>query len=127
MKILIVEDEKILRETLFQRISEENDFQVFSVGNGEEGLAMAIKIIPDLILADLKMPIMDGLTMMKEIYKNDKTRGIRIIFLTNYDTNEDMINFISQAKTCYYLIKSNISITDIIDKIKSCLDVQKQE
>ena len=120
-KILIVEDEEILRDALSQRISDTKKFQVSVARNGREGLNLALSDLPDIILADIKMPEMDGLTMMKELHKNEKTKDMQIIFLTNYDTNEDMLRSITETKTCYYLIKSNTSITDIIDKISSCL------
>ena len=66
--ILIIEDEKTLREPLKEEL-QENGFKVLEAENGESGLKSALEHHPDLILLDTVMPIMDGITMLKELKK----------------------------------------------------------
>jgi two-component system, response regulator YesN len=65
-KILIVEDEVLIREMLREIMLTEFD-EVYVAGNGEKGIESVIKTEPDLVITDIKMPVMDGLTMIRKI------------------------------------------------------------
>ena len=84
MKLLIVEDEKMTREGLLQSL----DWQkigvtrVLSAENGEAGLFLARRILPDIVLTDIRMPRMDGITMAGRI--RELLPDCRIIFLSAY-------------------------------------------
>lgn len=123
-KILIVEDEKIMQELLVTRFSKESIFKLYTANNGQEGLYSAFANVPDLILLDIRMPVMDGITMMKELKKDLRGQGIPIIFLTNYDTDEKMLGDISEGKPSFYLIKSNTSMDEVVKKVKETLGIQ---
>ena len=72
-KILIVEDEAPLRNAISDILSFEG-FTVFQAKNGQEGLDAALLEHPDLILLDLMMPVMDGLTMLEKL-RQDQAYG----------------------------------------------------
>lgn len=80
-KLLIIEDETIVRESLIELLELE-DYTVFGAVNGQEGLALAQKIIPDLIISDIAMPIMNGYELLEELKKDENTSTIPIIFLS---------------------------------------------
>lgn len=80
--ILIVEDDPAIREML-RKFLEKNHFGVVTAPTGKEGLIMARKIFPDLIISDIMMPGMDGFEMKKELGKNELTSTIPFIFLTS--------------------------------------------
>lgn len=124
-KILVLEDEKPLARALELKLTHEG-FDVKTSSNGEEGLNLALKEYPDLILVDILMPKMNGLNMLKEIRKDDWGKTVPFIILTNI--NE--VNQISQAMSLLeldgygsfeYFIKSNTQISDIITSIKNKL------
>ena len=115
-KILVVDDTKsylfILSETLRTA-----GFVVVTAENGEEGLESAKNEKPDLILLDITMPKMDGVTMAKELRKNDKKTPI--IFLTNMS---DLKNVSDAMETSTdYIVKADTSVDDIIVKVKDKL------
>ncbi len=85
--ILLVEDEKDLREYLFATLS--INYEVITADNGAEGLALAIARIPDLILSDVMMPDMDGFMMLEKLKDERETSHIPIIFLSAKDTDAD--------------------------------------
>ncbi len=68
-KILVVEDEKNLREAIRDVLRAEN-FSTLEAKNGKEGIKIALKERPDLILLDLLMPEMDGMTAFEKIRKD---------------------------------------------------------
>ncbi|GAA4282184.1 hybrid sensor histidine kinase/response regulator transcription factor [Gaetbulibacter aestuarii] len=78
--ILIVEDDHDLRNYL--KISLQNDYSILEANNGEQGLLMTQEHLPDIIISDIMMPIMDGIDMCQKLKSNKDTSHIPIIFLT---------------------------------------------
>jgi DNA-binding response OmpR family regulator len=113
-KILIVEDDKDFLFILKTKFTSEG-FSVVTAEDGEEGLAAAEREKPDLIIADILMPKMDGIEMAKKIRESDK--NVLVIFLTNVK-DEDYIKNIENLNEFDYLIKSDSPINDIVEKVK---------
>lgn len=88
-KILVVEDEPTLREQICEILQFEG-YRVVSAENGVAGVTSAIKEIPDLILSDVMMPVMDGVEFLKEIRGNDLTRLIPFVFMTALAERENV-------------------------------------
>ncbi|MDR1718639.1 MAG: response regulator [Dysgonamonadaceae bacterium] len=78
--ILIVEDYPDMRMYLERILSDQ--FKILSAKDGEEALKIASEYIPDLIISDIMMPVMDGLELLKALRKNESTNHIPIILLT---------------------------------------------
>jgi len=118
-KILIVEDETSLMKALDMKLTAAG-YQIFKAKDGEQGVKVAEKEKPDLILLDLLMPKMSGLDMLSELRKTKWGAKAKVIVLTNYSdetrTSEAFDKGVSQ-----YLIKADLSIDDIINKIKEAL------
>ena len=103
--ILIIEDEKSLREAMVD-ILELKNFNSLSSRNGREGLALAFKEHPDLILLDLIMPEMDGMTALEKIRADAWGAKVPIIILTNLSAINGNIAADAIAHTpTQYLIK----------------------
>ncbi|SRR5260221_1518519 len=119
-KILIVEDEKPLADVLQDELIHQG-FEVFVASNGKEGLEMAISYTPDLILLDLLMPVMDGKTMLHRLRDFPKFKTIPVIVLTNAGETENIRETQLYFNASEFLIKSNVSVEQIVTKIKSRL------
>ncbi len=117
-KILIAEDDKSLLSALQEKFMDEG-FSVVTALDGEEGLIVAEKEKPDLLLLDIRMPKMDGTTMARKL----KEAGVNapIIFLTNLDDVKHISDAIEITKSDY-LIKSDWKLEDIVKKVKAKLD-----
>ncbi len=87
-KILVVDDEEKVVDLYKDMLSKEG-FDVLTAANGREGLKLAEKELPDLILLDVMMPGMDGGTTTRNLLENVKTKNIPIIFLTSIVTKEE--------------------------------------
>jgi two-component system, OmpR family, response regulator ResD len=112
-KILIVEDEKTLINVLVDKLTKEG-YDINSAKNGQEGLSLALKNHPDLILLDIIMPIMDGMTMLDEL------RNVKIIILTNLSDAEKEAQS-SEKGVFDYMVKCDMTIDDIVKKVKEKL------
>jgi DNA-binding response OmpR family regulator len=120
-KILIVEDDKSLLWILRQGFSDEG-FVVAFAQNGEEGLNIAELENPDLILLDISMPVMDGLTMAKKL--RAKNINSQIIFLTNFKDGDHISEAIEISSEIDYIIKSDLDIDQIIGRVKERLGIK---
>lgn len=120
-KILLVEDEIAYLDLLKEELSQEL-YKIISAKNGDEGLDLAEKERPDLILLDIRMPVMDGLTMLTELRKSEFGKTVKVVILTNLEPDTDVIQKVLKDQPTYYLIKSDISIEDVKLKIKELLD-----
>ena len=98
----------------------EAGFEVLQAQNGEDGLEIALKEHPDLILLDLLMPKMDGMTMLKKL-REDVVWGqqVPVMILTNFQGDSDQtLKDIQLTRPTYYLIKSSMTLEEIVSKVK---------
>lgn len=80
-KILVVEDNGDIRENTTELL-ELSDYSVCTANNGEEGLNVALQETPDLILCDIRMPVMDGYNLLENIRKQPSLHNSRFVFFT---------------------------------------------
>lgn len=80
-KILLVDDEEFIHK-IIRRVFEGSPYELFSAYNGNEALAKARELAPDLILLDINMPEKDGYAVVRDIRSNKKTKRIPIIMVT---------------------------------------------
>jgi len=118
-KILFVEDEASLQGALGGLLRTEG-YEVISALNGEEGLRLAKTQSPDLILLDLILPKMNGFEVLEEIKKDETTKNIPIIILTNLE-DLDKVEKMLTLGTTTYLVKSQYSLKEVLEKIKNIL------
>ncbi|MFH0841528.1 MAG: substrate-binding domain-containing protein [Bacteroidota bacterium] len=122
--ILVVEDNLDLLLVITDILNKY--YNVISAHNGKEGLAVASRKLPDLILSDILMPVMDGMKMCIEIKENPLTCHIPVILLTAIDSEENMIKGFDIGADAYitkpfneYLLLSNIkSLIDSRQKMQ---------
>jgi DNA-binding response OmpR family regulator len=121
--VLIIEDEKSLRGAMVDILTAKN-FTILEAKNGREGVEMAIIKKPDLIVLDLIMPEMDGMSALKKIREGAWGKKVPIIILTNLSaTNEQSVADAVAHKLTHYLIKSDWKLHDIVKKIEEILKV----
>lgn len=119
MKILLCDDQAVIRDGLEMLLSLEKDFQIVGLAqDGAEAVELAGQKQPDLILMDLKMPIMNGIEATREI--RSKYPQIKILVLTTYDDDEWVFDAI-RAGASGYLLKDT-SRQKIVEAIRGTLD-----
>lgn len=122
-KILIVEDDKSLREMYQLRLSI-NGYDVIEGGDGEEGLDLAIKEKPDLILLDIMMPKMSGMDVLDILKSTPETKDIPVIVLTALtEENVKAKGLVYGAED--YLVKSQTMPGQVVEKIEGILSKKK--
>jgi len=119
MKILLCDDQAVIRDGLEMLLNLEKDFQVIGVAqDGAEAVDLAAQKQPDLILMDLKMPIMNGIEATRKI--RTKFPHIKILVLTTYDDDEWVFDAI-RAGASGYLLKDTPR-QKIVEAIRGTMD-----
>lgn len=118
-KILLVEDDKSLREIYGVRLLAEG-YDIVSAGDGEEALAMAIKERPRLILSDVMMPKISGFDMLDILRSTTETKDVKVIIMTAL-SSEDQRKRGEQLGADKYLVKSQVGIEDVVRAVHETL------
>lgn len=118
-KILIVEDDLELKDTL-KEFLEGEDFDVVTASDGEVGVQSSIEELPDLILLDIVLPKKSGHEVLEEIKSNEKTKNIPVMVLTNLSSLDDIQKALDLGAT-NYLVKGDYKLEEVVSKIRSVL------
>ena len=118
-KILIVDDEKAIR-SLIRRVLGKT-YKVIEVSDGVEAVKVAVNQQPDLILMDILMPKMDGLTACYAIKRNQATKEIPVVMLTavDYELNRKLSQDVMGSQG--YITKP-FNSQELMDMIAKCLN-----
>jgi len=116
-KILIVEDEDILRLMYERRFSQDKTLTILTAADGAEGLALAKKEKPDIILLDVILPKLDGFSILQEVRSIKEMKKTPVIMFTNLGTPEDMAKGKELGATDYF-VKVQLTPDQIYEKVK---------
>lgn len=117
--ILLVEDDAFLASIYAQKLELEG-FDVSLATNGEDGLRLAGKDIPDLILLDLVMPKLNGFEVLERLKQDAATKAIPVLVLTNLGQRED-VERCMQLGAAGYVIKAHSLPHETVAKVKELL------
>ncbi len=123
-KILIVEDEISLSEAYHTLLKQAN-YDVTVAHNGKEALEKVQIIEPDLILLDLRMPLLDGVGFLKEYDLAKKHPKVKVIVFSNYDM-QDEIDEAYRLGADRYILKAWASPREILNLVHDALEPKKE-
>ena len=122
-KILSVDDSRTIR-LIVGRSFKPYDCTVLEACNGEEGLATAAKEKPDLIILDVTMPVMDGVTMLTKLKEDETLKATPVIMLTAESGRENVLH-IAKLGVRDYLVKP-FKEDQLIEKAGRVVSLQKR-
>ncbi len=117
-KILIIDDEEDIQKLLKIRLEQEG-FIVITASDGEKGVKLAELEMPDLILMDIMMPVVDGYSCLKEIRRLQKTKDIHVLMMSGKE-EEKVRDLFAFQKISGYLEKP-FELDNLIAKVKEIL------
>ena len=116
--VMLVDDHALLRTGVANIISQEPDLEVIAqAGNGLEAIAAYERHRPDVTLLDLRMPVMEGVEVVRQIRERDPRA--RFIILTTYDTDDEISRALKAGAKAYVL--KDIAATDLVNCIRDVL------
>jgi DNA-binding response OmpR family regulator len=119
--ILVVEDDKYLADLYVTKLKIEG-FLVEVANDGNTGVELAKKVIPDLVLLDLLLPGIDGFEVLKQLKDDDKTQNISVILLTNLNSPDDIKKGL-ELGAVDYMVKAHFVPAEIVNKVKNILQI----
>jgi len=119
-KILIIDDEAVLVDLLRTKLTQQG-FDAIDARDGDDGLQKALAEHPDLILLDIIMPKMDGITMLKKLRADAWGKDVPVIILTNLNTAEAVENSLSSG-AYDYLVKIDYTLDDLVGIVRKRLE-----
>lgn len=120
-KILSVDDSKTIR-MIVKRAFRAHDCTIVEAANGEEGLATATREKPDLIILDITMPVMDGVTMLGKLREDAELKGIPVIMLTA-ESGRENVTLIAKMGVRDYLVKP-FKEDQLLEKVGRVVNLQ---
>ena len=127
VKLLICDDEKIIREGLASLDWNTRGIEVVGTAkNGEVAFELFQKMLPDIVISDIKMPTKDGIWLSEQIHKISP--NTKIIFLTGYNDFEYAQSAINNG-VCQYLLKpiDEFELYKIVDKLTKEIHLEQQK
>ena len=116
--ILVVDDSRVMRSTIAQAI-QSIGVEALQAENGEEGVKVASRHIPNLILMDLRMPGIDGLEACRRLKENEMLKNIPVIMVT-VESEESLVREAIRAGASDYIIKP-VHYKELIEKLRRYL------
>jgi DNA-binding response OmpR family regulator len=122
--IVIIEDELSIQQ-LYKTKMEREGFDVYTANNGQEGLKAVKKYSPNLILLDIRMPVMSGDEMLRRLREEDWGASIRVIVLTNLSKDEapSILRFLNVDR---YIVKAHYTPAQIADVVREVLHLPRR-
>lgn len=122
--ILVIEDEVDIREEILEVLMFE-DFEAIEAENGEIGIQKALDHLPDLIICDVNMPLMNGFDVLSELQSLPQTRAIPFIFLTALSHHDDIRTGMQLGADDY--ITKPFTFSTLLSAVRTRLDKRRQQ
>jgi CheY-like chemotaxis protein len=122
--LLLVEDNKILLN-MYQKFLANHGYDVHTAVDGEGGLKKAFEDRPDLILLDILMPKMDGISMLKQLRKDPWGENVPVIMLTNLNDSKSISDSMNE-NIVRYIVKSDNRPEEVLDVVEELLKFQER-
>jgi DNA-binding response OmpR family regulator len=123
-KILVVDDSKNNRETL-RSVLEYADYQVLTAESGEKAIDISQQELPDLILMDVVMPGMDGITTCRHLTSHDETKNIPVVMITAKNEPEDLQRGLEAGAVDY--VKKPFIVVELLARVKTILRLKEAQ
>ncbi len=117
MRVLLADDHQILREGIRRSLEDAGAEVVGEADNGEEAILMARETNPDIILMDLSMPVLDGVTATKRV--TAEIPGVKVVILTMHDEPEQTREALNAGAVAY--LTKGVSFEDVYDTLERVL------
>src|SRR6266487_3094163 len=117
-RILIIEDERALTDVLTYNLQREG-YETIIAHDGQEGLRKAQTLLPDLVILDLTLPILNGLEVCRELRAGERTRHIPIVMLTAKAEETDQVVGFSLGADDY--VTKPFSVKVLLQRVKALL------
>ena len=123
LKIALIEDDKTLSNVLKEEL-EDAGFEVIQAFDGVDGFVLVKKEKPDLVLLDIIMPKLDGVSLLKRLKEDEEIKDIPVVMLTVFGSYEKIADAIEIGADAYF-VKDQQKMSNVVEAIKVMLEGKK--
>lgn len=120
--VLIVEDSPTMRQLLVYAVSRVGDVLTIEACDGVDALKQLADVTPDIILADINMPVMDGLKLVKRVRADERLKDIPIVIITTEGADEDRERALELGANAF--VTKPIQAPQVVELVRGLLDSQ---
>lgn len=121
-KVLIVEDEDVLRNVLAKKLEKEG-YDVIVASDGEKGMENIRSEHPDIVLLDIMLPKKNGYQILEEMHDDEELKKIPVLVISNSGQPVEVKKLL-ELGACDYLVKADFEPAEVIDKMRTCLGIR---
>jgi DNA-binding NarL/FixJ family response regulator len=104
IRVVLVDDQPLIRTGIRALLDAEDDIEVLAEGgNGREGVELAVEHLPDIVLMDVQMPVMDGIEATRRIVDDERLADVQVVILTNYGLDDHVFNALRSGASGFVL------------------------
>mgnify|MGYP001039595946 CR=1 FL=1 len=118
IRILIIDDHETILENTVELLDLEG-YETITASNGKDGLEKVIRLVPDVVLCDLRMPKMDGFTVLKKMGEHPDLKRIPFIFFSTKSEKIDIKLGLDSGADDY--LTKPFELVDLLNSIENCL------
>lgn len=118
--ILLVDDDPLI-VALYKNVFAKSKYEVTTASNGKDALVQVTAAKPDLILLDLMMPNMNGVEVLRVLKKDNATKDIPVIILTNYSEKPEYAEHANKLGAYAFVMKSEMNPKEILAMAKKAI------
>lgn len=118
-KILIVDDEPAYSTLLREALGKTHE--VLEATDGQQGLAVALRECPDLVIIDIQLPVMDGMTMLSKLRDYSYGKTADVVLLTNREPDYATLRRAIACQPLYYWVKGKMDMADVVEAVHDIL------
>lgn len=124
--ILIADDETEI-VALYKRKFEQSGFRVLTVSDGAQAIKIATSEKPDIVLMDVKMPNIDGITAQKKLHEDPETKDIKVIFLTAFSepAAQEMYENLEKTDGVPGIIRKGDDLNELVSQVRKYLELKR--
>lgn len=105
IRVVLADDQTLVRAGFRSILSDEEDLEVVGeAGDGERAIALARELRPDVVLMDIRMPVLDGIEATRRITADERLEGVRVVVLTTFDADDHVYGAL-RAGASGFLVK----------------------
>jgi DNA-binding NarL/FixJ family response regulator len=121
IRVAVIDDQALVRTGLRTLIGSADDLElVGEAGDGRAGLQLIRATRPDVVLCDIRMPVMDGLELLATVATDDRLDGVRVVMLTTFELDEYVFEALRSGASGFLL--KDAEPTDLLDAVRVVAD-----
>ncbi len=123
--VVLADDDALLRSALTATLSANKRVKVWEASNGKDALIFAVEKHPDLLILDVAMPGLDGISVLRQLRADAWGAEAKVILLTSLGGSDAVMEEVGKLNPAHCLIKDKVSLDEVAEKAFRLLDISK--